>query len=95
MAAPSTCLGRAAIAIVGLDHLTREKCAAVTNTPFATCRPSPLIARLDGSDFFGGVGSAYALKVDSASGKQIFDATSKVAGGDVGVQVCARACRLG
>ena len=49
------------------------------------------LAGLDGRDFCGGVGSAYALKVDFAGGEQFLDAALEVAGGEVGVQVRARA----
>jgi hypothetical protein len=52
---------------------------------------SRLVACLDGRDLCGGVGSAYALKVDFAGGEEIVDATPEVAGGDVDVEVCARA----
>ena len=50
-----------------------------------------LVAGLDGGDGCGRVGPTDALEVHGSGGEQVFDATLEVAGGDVGVQVCARA----
>jgi hypothetical protein len=50
-----------------------------------------LVAGLDGGDGCGRVGPTDALEVHCSRGEQVFDATLEVAGGHVGVQVCARA----
>jgi len=58
---------------------------------FSHAAAGGLVAGLDGGDGCGRVGPTDALEVHCSRGEEVFDATLEVAGGDVGVQVCARA----
>ena len=49
------------------------------------------MAGLDGGDGCGRLGPTDAPEIHCSGGEQVFDAALEVAGGDMGIQVCARA----